>query len=99
VTSTVRDISDRVSYEAQLEHLALHDPLTGLANRTLFYDRLQQTLAGARRNAESLAVLLLDLDHFKDINDTFGHHVGDGVIQEVAVRLTAILRGWTRWRG
>jgi len=93
VTSTVRDISERVAYEAQLEHLALHDSLTGLANRTLLYDRLQQTLAGARRNGESLAVLLLDLDHFKDINDTFGHHVGDGVIREVAVRLTAILRG------
>jgi len=92
VTSTVRDVTDRVAYEAQLQRLALHDPLTGLANRTLLYDRLEQTLAWARRNSESLAVLLVDLDRFKEINDSFGHQVGDKVIREVGLRLSTILR-------
>lgn len=92
ITSTVRDVTNRVAYEDQLRHLALHDPLTGLANRTLLYDRLQQSLAGARRTGDGLSVLLLDLDHFKEINDTFGHQVGDEVIREASGRLTTILR-------
>jgi diguanylate cyclase (GGDEF)-like protein/PAS domain S-box-containing protein len=92
ITSTVRDATERVAYETQLQYLALHDPLTGLGNRTLLYDRLQQVLAAARRNAQQFAILLLDLDRFKDINDTFGHHVGDDIIREVGDRLSTVLR-------
>lgn len=74
------------------EHLAYHDALTGLPNRRLLQDRLLQAMAHAARSGRKVAVLLLDLDDFKGVNDTFGHSIGDGVLQEVVGRLSARLR-------
>jgi diguanylate cyclase (GGDEF)-like protein len=77
-----------VTQQEQLaRHAALHDPLTGLPNRTLFQDRLEHALAQARRHDLALAVMFLDLDGFKAVNDTYGHDVGDAVLQTVAERL------------
>lgn len=87
-----RDITDRKTYEAQLEHQATHDSLTGLPNRTLLFDRMNQALEYAKRDAKPLALLLLDLDRFKLINDTLGHHVGDLLLTDVAERLLSPLR-------
>ena len=78
--------------EAQAQHLAFHDVLTGLANRALIDDRLTLALARAARNRSQTALLLLDLDRFKNINDTYGHHAGDDLIIEVAHRLSTLLR-------
>ncbi|MDP3419968.1 MAG: diguanylate cyclase [Thiobacillus sp.] len=75
-----------------LREEATHDPLTGLANRRLFYDRLQQAILHANRYGSKLGILYVDLDRFKEINDTHGHHVGDAVLTEVARRLTASVR-------
>lgn len=75
-----------------LRQEATHDPLTGLANRRLFYDRLQQALRLAHRYGSKVGLLYVDLDRFKEINDTHGHHVGDAVLTEVAKRLTASIR-------
>ena len=76
----------------QILHLAHHDALTALPNRTLFYDRLNQAMTRARRDKESIAVLFLDLDGFKLINDTLGHDAGDVLLQEVAKRIVACVR-------
>jgi len=76
----------------QLEHLALHDPLTGLANRTVLADRIGQALAQVDRGAAVPAVLVLDLDGFKAVNDSFGHAVGDALLVEVAQRLRRVVR-------
>ena len=73
------------------EHQALHDALTGLPNRTLFSHRIDQVLTAGRRSDRIAAVMLIDLDHFKEINDTLGHHAGDRLLQEVAERLDATL--------
>lgn len=78
--------------EAQAQHLAFHDVLTGLPNRALVEDRLTQALALATRNEQRVALLLIDLDRFKSINDTYGHHAGDDLIIEVGHRLTSLLR-------
>ncbi len=78
--------------EAQAQHLAFHDPLTGLPNRALFANRLEHALARVRRGEEQIALLYLDLDRFKYVNDTYGHPAGDELIREVASRLKAILR-------
>ncbi|HBZ14833.1 MAG TPA: bifunctional diguanylate cyclase/phosphodiesterase [Pantoea sp.] len=78
--------------EAQAQHLAFHDVLTGLPNRSLVEDRLTQALALAGRHDQRVALLLLDLDRFKNINDTYGHHAGDEMIMEVARRLNDIVR-------
>lgn len=75
-----------------LEYQALHDPLTGLPNRTLFDDRLEQALMETRRSGESLAVCILDLNHFKQVNDTLGHDIGDKLLQQVALRVRSALR-------
>lgn len=75
-----------------LEHQALHDSLTGLPNRALLQDRLEQTIQQARRHNSSIALMLLDLDRFKDINDTLGHTVGDRLLQEISSRLNKCLR-------
>lgn len=87
-----RDVSERVKSMRKLEHLANHDGLTGLPNRTLFMDRLQQAQAYASRHNGGFALLLLDLDSFKAINDTHGHAVGDAVLQTVAKRIRKSLR-------
>lgn len=75
-----------------LDHLARHDTLTGLPNRRMFFDRLEHAIANSRRSGKLLAVLFVDLDHFKEINDTLGHAVGDGVLIHVAKMLTASVR-------
>ena len=80
----VRDISERRAYTESLEHRALHDALTGLANRTLFEGQLDQALALAHRTEETRAVLIMDLDGFKQVNDTLGHDHGDRLLQQVA---------------
>lgn len=77
---------------ASLEHMAFTDPLTALPNRTLFQDRIQQVIVNARRDYKPFALFIMDLDRFKDINDTLGHHVGDKLLQEVAGRLRGKLR-------
>ena len=87
------DISERKKNEEQTRHLAEHDFLTDLPNRVLLLDRLSQALAAARRKLHMLAVLYLDLDHFKHINDSMGHHVGDLLLKEVARRLVRCVRG------
>ena len=86
------DISSRKRAEAALEHQALHDALTGLPNRTLFGDRLERALAHAERRQQLVAVLFLDLDNFKVINDSLGHQSGDALLGEVAARLTSCVR-------
>ncbi len=86
------DITDRKRAEEHTRHLAEHDFLTDLPNRVLFLDRLQQALVSARRKHTKVAVMFLDLDRFKGINDSFGHAVGDAVLKEVAARLTGCVR-------
>src|SRR5204862_1999756 len=78
--------------EDRLRHLAMHDPLSGLPNRTYFGERLAAVLADTHRDGTHAAVLAIDLDHFKDINDTLGHHIGDGLIGVVAQRLVNAVR-------
>jgi len=87
-----RDISDRKHHEEQLRHHATHDALTGLPNRTLVRDRLQQALLHQRRGTRQVAVAYLDIDNFKDINDTQGHAVGDDLLRQTAARLVEVLR-------
>ncbi|MEO7427942.1 MAG: EAL domain-containing protein, partial [Acidimicrobiales bacterium] len=77
---------------ANTEHQATHDGLTGLPNRSLLVDRLERSIAHARRNDDSCAVLFMDLDRFKEVNDTFGHAAGDGLLRTVAERLSACVR-------
>jgi diguanylate cyclase (GGDEF)-like protein/PAS domain S-box-containing protein len=89
---TAEDITDRKVAEERVRFLAHFDPLTGLPNRNLLHDRLSQALAGARRRQDKVAVLFLDLDQFKTVNDSLGHSVGDLLLQEVAKRLKAASR-------
>ncbi|HEX8988291.1 MAG TPA: EAL domain-containing protein [Rhodocyclaceae bacterium] len=90
--SVINDVSERIHYQHAIEHQATHDNLTGLANRTLLHDRIAQSIAFARRSGRSVAVMLLDLDHFKHVNDAFGHSAGDDLLKEVANRLRACVR-------
>jgi len=87
------DISELKRSNARLEYLAHTDPLTGLPNRAMLLSHLEQVLAAAARNDTTVALLILDLDHFKDVNDSFGHASGDLLLQRVAERLRAHLRG------
>ncbi len=89
---TGRDITDRKTAEARISYLATRDPLTELPNRLLFNDRLEQGIVAARRSEESLALLFIDLDRFKYINDSLGHEVGDMLLKEVATRMHACVR-------
>ena len=82
-----------VAGETQLRHLALHDPVCGLPNRIYFGERLETVISKVRRGGPSAAVFYIDLDHFKDVNDTLGHHVGDALILNVTQRLSRIMRG------
>lgn len=86
------DISERKLAEERIQHLAHYDTLTGLPNRALFGDRLQQALIYAQRNQSSVALLFMDLDRFKQINDTLGHGIGDQLLQMVAQRLLECIR-------
>ena len=89
----VAGASKRLRQQAEENrHQALHDALTGLPNRSLFHDRVQQALLAARRSGGSTAVLLIDLDRFKDVNDTLGHQSGDQLLQALGPRLRAVLR-------
>ncbi|MDP3224018.1 MAG: diguanylate cyclase, partial [Rubrivivax sp.] len=88
----VRDIRDRVDAQARIHHLAHHDALTGLPNRVAFIERANVLLAQAQARGQSLALLFVDLDHFKRVNDSLGHPVGDMLLQTVAKRITGTLR-------
>jgi diguanylate cyclase (GGDEF)-like protein/PAS domain S-box-containing protein len=104
--SAVRDDADAVTHyvcvfsditkvkesQDKLDHLAHHDPLTGLPNRLLFHDRLQHAMVRAARSNRQLAVMFIDLDRFKTVNDTLGHHVGDELLKQVAGQLAGCLR-------
>jgi len=89
---TFLDISERKEAESRIRHLAEFDTLTQLPNRALLTDRLSQAIALARRNGDKLAILFIDLDRFKNINDSLGHAMGDRILQEVASRLCLIVR-------
>ena len=88
----IEDITERKKYEEKIQQMAFHDSLTGLPNRKLFSDRLGIVLAQARRNKKKVGIVMLDLDNFKDVNDTLGHDVGDTLLKAVAERLSVILR-------
>ncbi len=88
----IRDITERKEFEALLAHRALHDPLTGLPNRQLILDRTEQMLARSRRSGQPVAAFFIDLDHFKDANDSLGHEAGDRLLQAVGERFVAMLR-------
>ena len=90
---TLSDISERKLMEEQLRHLSQHDVLTGLPNRALFADRLQMAITQSLRHQRMFAVMALDLDYFKQVNDTYGHAVGDRLLVETAKRLLACVRG------
>jgi diguanylate cyclase (GGDEF)-like protein/PAS domain S-box-containing protein len=90
--AALRDIRERKAQEAELRRMAMHDPLTGLANRALLHDRIERAIALAGRSGSRVALLLLDLDRFKDVNDTLGHQVGDILLQQIGPRLERVLR-------
>jgi diguanylate cyclase (GGDEF)-like protein/PAS domain S-box-containing protein len=92
ILGSARDVSERRRVEERLLHQAFHDPLTGLPNRALFLDRLDRALARAARARYAVAVMFLDLDGFKVVNDNFGHEAGDGLLVAVAGRLGGRLR-------
>ncbi|MDQ6830958.1 MAG: EAL domain-containing protein, partial [Gemmatimonadota bacterium] len=92
VVLNTRDVTDRKALEEQLTHQAFHDPLTNLANRALFRDRVEHALARTNREPHTVAVLFLDLDNFKTINDSFGHAAGDRLLVSAADRLQQCLR-------
>jgi diguanylate cyclase (GGDEF)-like protein len=92
LVTTVRDISERKRHEEELNRLATQDPLTGLANHRVFHEQLRAEVARARRHDLRLCVAVLDLDHFKQVNDRYGHPVGDDVLRDAGARLRAIVR-------
>ena len=92
IQAVMRDITVRKRAEAALAHQAMHDALTGLPNRVLLLDRLRQAIATSKRDGSTLSLLLMDLDHFKEVNDTLGHHAGDLLLQQVGIRLRGALR-------
>ena len=93
VIATNRDVTDRKRDEEAMRHLATHDSLTGLANRAAMLDEVRRALSSGQRSGRATAVLVIDLDHFKDVNDTLGHAAGDEVLQSVAARISASVRG------
>jgi diguanylate cyclase (GGDEF)-like protein len=90
--TALEDVTDQKRAEEQLRHQAFHDALTGLPNRLLLHDRLERSVESARRDGLELAVLLMDLDRFKDVNDSLGHSMGDKLLKMVAERLNAVVR-------
>ena len=91
ISGIVRDVSERKRYEEQLVYLAQYDALTGLPNRNLLRDRVGQAMVRAGRTGSKVALILLDIDRFKEVNDTLGHQMGDRLLQEAASRLTSCL--------
>lgn len=89
---SMEDITERKKYEEKIEQMAFHDSLTGLPNRKLFSDRLGIALVQAKRNKKKAGIAMIDLDNFKDVNDTLGHDVGDTLLKAVAGRLRGTLR-------
>jgi diguanylate cyclase (GGDEF)-like protein/PAS domain S-box-containing protein len=92
ILSLAQDVSSRIQAEERLQYMATHDGLTGLPNSVLLHDRLEAALSRARRARRRVGVMFLDLDHFKDVNDTLGHRVGDALLKELARRIRAALR-------
>ena len=92
MSGSITDITDRKRQQANLEYQALHDALTGLPNRNLLHDRLHQAIQNAARQQQSVALILMDLDRFKEVNDTLGHQYGDLMLQQVSARLQQVLR-------
>jgi diguanylate cyclase (GGDEF)-like protein len=92
VVETLQDVSNQKEYETKLEFQANHDALTGIANRNLLMDRLNQAIAHATRDKQLLALLFIDLDNFKIINDTLGHNIGDQLIKETAKKIQSVVR-------
>jgi diguanylate cyclase (GGDEF)-like protein/PAS domain S-box-containing protein len=92
VIGSLRDVSERKAETEALQHQALHDPLTGLANRTFLEERLEETIRAGERDMKPCAVLLMDLDGFKSVNDSLGHPAGDRLLLQVAERMRRVLR-------
>jgi diguanylate cyclase (GGDEF)-like protein/PAS domain S-box-containing protein len=92
IVSVVHDTTERILAEKRIRHMALHDPLTGLPNRGLLQERMQQALANADRHGDIVGVVYLDLDDFKPVNDTLGHAMGDEVLRIVSARLKSCMR-------
>jgi len=101
ISGSVQDVTERMEAAEQMRFLAYHDGLTGLANRSAFMERLEETLETARRHGRSMGLLFLDLDNFKRVNDTLGHTIGDELLRAVARRLEECLRGsdLVTWHG
>jgi len=102
IRGVVRDITSTYDQERQISHMALHDALTDLPNRVLLEDRMQMAITRAARNNLRVALCFIDLDHFKHVNDNFGHKLGDRMLMEVTQRLLSTLRGTdtlSRWGG
>ncbi len=93
IIMNTRDVTDRRAIEERIQHLAFHDALTGLPNRLLMQDRISQAISRAQRTAQKFAVMFIDIDNFKNINDTLGHDAGDDLLRGVAERLTESVRG------
>ncbi|HET9650623.1 MAG TPA: EAL domain-containing protein, partial [Usitatibacter sp.] len=92
ILSLAQDVSSRIQAEERLQFMATHDGLTGLPNSVLLHDRLDAALVRSRRARTHVGVMFLDLDHFKDVNDTLGHRVGDALLRELARRIRGVLR-------
>jgi diguanylate cyclase (GGDEF)-like protein/PAS domain S-box-containing protein len=92
IVASLIDITARKEAEAELGHQAMHDPLTGLPNRALINDRLQRAVLAARRSGERMTLMFIDLDHFKEVNDSLGHDYGDGLLQAIGPRLQKTVR-------
>ncbi|MFC1680899.1 EAL domain-containing protein, partial [Pseudomonadota bacterium] len=92
MSGSLTDITDAKLQQSAIEHQALHDALTQLPNRLLLQDRLEQTIANSRRGGQEFALLIMDLDRFKEINDTVGHQIGDEILEQVAVRMLKVAR-------
>lgn len=102
IRGVVRDITSTYRQERQISHMALHDALTDLPNRVLLEDRMEMAITRAARSGQCVALGFIDLDHFKQVNDNFGHKIGDRMLKEVTQRLLTTLRGTdtlSRWGG